>query len=67
MQFFISAEEGKKKISNFGRKRKYLMCLCNISSTSRSMFVGGSMAANPIYPMALVIFYWLHIPNVREN
>jgi hypothetical protein len=27
----------------------------------------GSMAANPIYPMAPVIFSWEHIPDVREN
>jgi hypothetical protein len=27
----------------------------------------GSMAANPIYPMAPVIFYWEHIPDAREN
>jgi len=25
----------------------------------------GSMAANPIYPMALVIFYWEHILDAR--
>jgi hypothetical protein len=28
-------KEKNKTISNFGRKRKYLICLCNISSTSR--------------------------------
>jgi hypothetical protein len=27
----------------------------------------GSMAENPIYPMASVIFCWEHIPDVREN
>jgi hypothetical protein len=27
----------------------------------------GSMAANPIYPMGMVILYWEHIPDAREN
>jgi hypothetical protein len=27
----------------------------------------GSMATNPIYPMASIIFSWEHILDVREN
>jgi hypothetical protein len=27
----------------------------------------GSMVENPIYPMALVIFYWEHVEDGREN
>jgi hypothetical protein len=27
----------------------------------------GTIATNPIYPMASVIFYWEHIPYEREN
>jgi len=67
MQFFISTEE----------KGKYLMCLCDICSASRWMFIRLgylelhthkiSMAENPIYSMAPVIFYWQHIPDAREN
>jgi hypothetical protein len=37
MQYCVLAE--KKIISRFGKKRKYLMCVCNFSSTPRWMFV----------------------------
>jgi hypothetical protein len=83
MQFCISNEEGKKKCQSLaGNENTSCVCViflqhpdeCSSGSTTWDcMCIGlfgpkmGSMAANPIYPMAPVIFYWEHIQDVREN
>ena len=83
MQYCISAEEEKKTYQALAENKNiscvsviFLQHPDECSSDSstwdcmRIRLFGpkmGSMATNPIYPMAPVIFSWEHIPDVREN